>query len=143
MKLATVISTVRDLPGRSVSEWSGSSVWGRIPGSVVRDKELSVEARLVFAELCLWSGNGKFSVICGQRYLAEVLGIHQQTAGRALKDLAAGGHISIIGSGKKRRRYVLLSPIYRAEFLVKGRGRQVVAARVEDGVIYRREVLAV
>lgn len=83
-----------------------------MPASVIRDKELSFAARVVFAELALWTGPGRNSVTRGQRVIAQAIGAHVETVNRALHELEEHRHIEIQGAGQSRRRYKLLSPVY-------------------------------
>jgi hypothetical protein len=48
----------------------------------------------------------------GQRRISKLLGIHQETVALALRDLAARGHITITGSGNRRRTYHLHSGVF-------------------------------
>lgn len=81
---------------------------------VIHDKQLSLTAKVVFCELALWLKRGEQRVSRGQRSIAENIGLHQETVGMALKELAVRGHISIEPAGRgKRSSYLLLDRIYR------------------------------
>jgi len=94
---------------------NGNSVqskrYARIPATVLHDVELSIGAKLVYAEIALhvWQGSAAW---VGQRRLAKQLGFHQETVLLAIRELAARGHLKVSGEGKARRTYVLLSPVF-------------------------------
>ena len=87
--------------------------WSKVAASVINDKELSACAKVVFCELTLWLKRGERNVSRGQRSIAAAVGIHQETALEALRELAKNGHIAIHGFGRERRSYELKSWVYR------------------------------
>lgn len=115
--------------------------WSKVPHSVSRDKELSRAALVVFVELAAWTGNGKNAVTRGLRPIGDAIGMDKATVRRCLDELAARGHIQIVGSGNARRRYVLQSRIFRNVHRGEAAG-EVIEVWVEDGVTHKRLVQA-
>ena len=103
------------MTGNSDHKANGNSVhgehWNRLPDSVLYDRGLSLACRCVYAVLAGSMHQGTVAKM-GQRRISKLLGIHQETAALALRDLAAGGHITITGSGNLRRTYHLHSDVF-------------------------------
>jgi len=101
--------------GNSVHKARGNSVhsehWNRLPDSVLFDRRLSLASRCVYAVLAGAVHQGTVAKI-GQRRICKLLGIHQETVALALRNLAARGHITINGSGNRRRTYHLHSDVF-------------------------------
>lgn len=89
--------------------------WGAVAKSVIHDLELSSGAKVVFCELTLWARRGDPVVCRGQRAIAAAVGMHQETALNHLRELAVRGHIQIEGAGRERRKYRLMSAVYRKQ----------------------------
>lgn len=84
---------------------------GEIPASVLLDGGLDPLAKVVYGILSLevW---GVTSYV-GQRLLASVLGVSQQTIMRRLESLEKRGHIQIDRKSKgKRSYYSMTSPVF-------------------------------
>lgn len=88
--------------------------FSRIPDSVLLDGELTGEARCVYAYLagCIWEGT---TTSVGMRLIATKLNFHQQTVRKAILLLADRKHLTICGSGKRRRLYHLHSDVFTVE----------------------------
>jgi len=100
--------------GQEVNGKSGhSDHWNKIPDSVLHDKRLSTSARCVYAVLAGSCHHGN-KVTLGQRRIAGLLGIHQETVGVALEELKRVGHIKIDGERQSRRVYTLLHSAFSA-----------------------------
>jgi hypothetical protein len=81
------------------------------PATVLLDSRLDPLAKVVYGILALesWGPNSYI----GQRLLAKLLGVSQQTIMRRLDLLKTTGHIDIQEEGHgKRSRYVLKSPVF-------------------------------
>ena len=85
--------------------------WNRLPDSVLHDKGLSLAAKCVYAELAGTVHQGNVATL-GQRRIASRIGIHQETVGKALKELAGRNHVVTAAFGKQRHCYVLLSNVF-------------------------------
>jgi hypothetical protein len=85
--------------------------WNRLPDSVLYDKELSTVARCVYAVLAGSAHQGSTASL-GHRRIAGRLGIHKETAGKAIAELASRGHVTVSGAGKFRRIYTLHSAVF-------------------------------
>jgi hypothetical protein len=101
--------------GNSDQKARGNSVhsehWNRLPDSVLYDRQLSLASRCVYAVLAGAVHQGTLAKM-GQRRISKLLGIHQETVGFALRDLADRGHITISGGGNRRRGYHLNSDVF-------------------------------
>ena len=101
--------------GNSDHKASGNSVrcehWNRLPDSVLYDSRLSSAGRCVYAVLAGSVHQGTVAKM-GQRRISRLLGMHQETVVTALRDLAARGHITIMGSGNRRGVYHLHSDVF-------------------------------
>ena len=103
--------------GNSAQKVNGKSAQGdaekyaRLPESVLFDRELSVTARCVYGVLARYAFQGT-AVRIGQRRIAGLLGVHQETVNLALHELESSEHISIRGAGKNRRSYHLHSLVF-------------------------------
>ena len=100
------------MTGNSVHGARGNSVhnehWNRLPDSALYDRRLSLAGRCVYAVLARAVHQGTVAKM-GQRRISKLFGIHQETVALALRDLAARGHLTISGSGNRRRTYHLIS----------------------------------
>ena len=100
--------------GNSVHKVTGNSGhlehWSKAPDSVLFNEKLSLAARCVYFTLNGSAHHGSI-VKLGQRRIADKLGIHQETVGLALKELADSGLIKISGRGQSRRSYSLRPPL--------------------------------
>ena len=85
--------------------------YARIPLTVLRDAELSTSAIAVYGIILFYVYQGSTARI-GQRRIAELSGLHQETVGKAIRQLKERRHIAISAVGKQRRLYVLLSPVF-------------------------------
>ena len=85
--------------------------WNRLPDSVLYDRELSMTARCVCAVPAGAAHQGTLAKM-GQRRISKLLGVHQETVGRALQELSEQEHISIRGKGNCRRAYHLHSDVF-------------------------------
>lgn len=106
-----------------------------MPVSVIHDTTLTLAARVVFSELTAWAGPGKMTISRGQRAIAAAIGVHQRTVGVALQQLAARGHLRIHGTGRQRRRYTLLSPVFR---FTTSLGKDTIEYSRQSGIIQKR-----
>jgi hypothetical protein len=100
--------------GQKVSGKSGQSViekYARVPDSVLSDRALSATARCVYATLSRYTYQGT-TVSIGQRRIAGILGLHQETVGLGIRELEDRKHIVIKGKGKARRIYHLQSDVF-------------------------------
>lgn len=71
----------------------------------------------------------------GQRAIASAVGVHIETVSIAIRQLAARGHIRVEGTGSSRRRYTLLSPIFR---FTTSLGRDTIEYSRQSGIIQKR-----
>jgi CRP-like cAMP-binding protein len=93
------------------SAQSDAEKYARLPESVLFDRELSLTARCVYGVLARYAFQGT-AVRIGQRRIANLLGLHQETVNLALHQLETSDHISIRGNGKDRRSYHLHSSVF-------------------------------
>ena len=114
--------------------------FGRTYGEVLHDKELSLAAKAVYAELAYWAISTDRPVR-GSRKMADDLGANRETVQLALKELEARGHIKILSSGKQRGRYLMTNPMFRGAFTAEA-GGQIVEYYRADGVPHVREVVS-
>ena len=102
--------------GKSDQKVNGRSAqfgekYARVPDSVLFDSELSSSARSVYGVLARYTYQGT-TVRIGQRRIARLLGIHQETVNNGLREFEGRKHIAIRGNGKARRFYHLYSPVF-------------------------------
>jgi len=100
--------------GQEVSGNSGQNVvekYARVPDTVLRDRALSPTARCIYAALSRYTYQGT-TVSIGQRRIAGILGLHQETVGLGIRELEDRKHIVIKGKGKARRIYHLQSSVF-------------------------------
>src|SRR4051812_10815227 len=97
--------------GQKVNGKSGQEHYSRVPDSVLFDRGLSGTAKNVYAVIAGSVHQGTTAKI-GQRRISMLLGVHQETVGLVLKELAVRGHITIVGSGKERRIFHLHSDVF-------------------------------
>jgi hypothetical protein len=91
-----------------------------VPDSVADDPQLSPHARIVYRTLSRYTFQGNV-VRMGIRRIAELSHCNKDTACSALQELAGIGkdekplknkHITIVGEGRSRRFYCLLSSVF-------------------------------
>ena len=73
--------------GQEVSGKSGQSAlekYARVPDSVLHDRALSPTARCIYATLSRYTYQGT-TVSIGQRRIAGILGLHQETIGVGIR----------------------------------------------------------
>ena len=102
--------------GKSVQNVTGKSVQfshGRVPKEVVNDRSLSLAARVVYASIAVAERDGKASV--GQRLIARSIGIHQETAMLAIRELQEAGHIEVFSRPRARSIYRLTHGLFQQE----------------------------
>jgi hypothetical protein len=109
---------------QKVTGKSGQSGFVRMVRKVLYDRSLSPSAKCVYGVLADRVGYGCTARI-GQRRIAAVLGFHQETVAECLRELQARGHIEIVGTGRQRRTYILLSNTFgrdqgRRDVIVSG-----------------------
>ena len=92
--------------------------FGRTYGEVLHDKELSLAAKAVYAELAYWAISTDRPAR-GMRKIAEDLGADRKTVRAALEELELRGHIKILSSGKQRGRYLMTNPMFRGLSLLR------------------------
>lgn len=103
-----------------------------------------MRAKVVYAELSLWTGRGRSVVSRGQRAIAKAVGMSKESVRKALLELERAQHIEIWKKkhgefGRGRSQYLMRSPVYWGrEVKAEGPGGEVVAARVDDGILQRR-----
>jgi hypothetical protein len=100
--------------GQEVSGKSGQNAiekYARVPDSVLHDRALSPTARCIYATLSRYTYQGT-TVSIGQRRIAGILGLHQETIGVGIRELENRKHIVIKGKGKARRLYHLQSSVF-------------------------------
>lgn len=100
--------------GKSVSSKMKRSVrWhGRIPASVLLDKELSSEAVRVYGLLALSVYQGTVAYV-GMREIGRIIGKSAATVKRRIDELAAREHIvPRPGKNGQRSHYHLTSPVF-------------------------------
>ena len=100
--------------GQEVSGKSGQSAiekYARVPDSVLGDRALSPTARCIYATLSRYTYQGT-TVRIGQRRIAGILGLHQETVGLGIRELEDRKHIVIKEKGKARRIYHLQSSVF-------------------------------
>ena len=114
--------------------------FGRTYGEVLHDKELSLAAKAVYAELAYWAISTDRPAR-GMRKIAEDLGADRKTVRAALEELELRGHIKILSSGKQRGRYLMTNPMFRGSFTAEA-GGQIVEYYRADGVPHTREVVS-
>ena len=93
------------------SEQGNAEKYARLPDSVLCDHRLSVTARCVYGVLARYAYQGT-TVKIGQRRIAGLLGIHEETVNVAIHELEGRRHIAIRGTGKARRIYHLASSVF-------------------------------
>jgi DNA-binding IclR family transcriptional regulator len=78
---------------------------------VLCDPKLSAYAKCVYGVMALNVFQGNVAKI-GQRLIANKLGINKDTVCKAVAELVERKHIGVIGKGRQRRWYSLLSAVY-------------------------------
>ena len=115
---------------QKVAEKSSHSGFARVPREVVCDSSLSHSAARVYAFLALGVAYGSVAGV-GQRVIARRTGMDRSTVGSAITELAKRGHLTVVGSGRQRRMYVLNSTVFGQE-----QGRETVVVSSPTGRRY-------
>jgi len=93
--------------------------WAKVVESVLCDLGLSSNAVRVFCNLALWALRGDGKVSRGRRAIAAATGMSRDTVSSAIRQLKERGHIRVDGTGRARRHYFLLSPVYSEKVIEK------------------------
>lgn len=89
----------------------GQIRFARTPEAVLCDVELSPWARCVYGYLAMQVWQGAVAKV-GLRRIGTKLGFHRDTVSKAIEELAERGHLKVMGAGKARRSYLLVSPVF-------------------------------
>jgi hypothetical protein len=107
-------SSNRMVNGKTVRSVNGKTVrcgFVRLVRSVLYDTSLSLSARCIYGVLADRVGCGR-TVRIGQRKIAELLGVHQETVLEGIKELCLHKHIEIARTASQRSIYILLSSTF-------------------------------
>lgn len=74
--------------------------YGIIAKKVMRDRNLNVVSKAIYAYICSYAGKGK-DAFPSQKLLCEDLGISKNTLGKYIKELKDGGYITAVQHKEK------------------------------------------